>query len=514
MTLDKEETLNTEIEVRQGIRSRCGFLLGCALIVALLMLPEVLARPLFGDDSYYLWAAKQIARGVYPYRDFFSIDPAGALAYYRLLLPALGGGSVPYWAMLAVIVLGTSFLLGETGRRTTGSGAAGIWAGFIFMIFQFRCTPAYGLMGKDMLAFPFVLAGLLVCGSARWWLLGHLLVGLGLAIKPTLGALWLVWMACDLWANREALVRWIARAVAATLAIGLPFLAATLWAESQGWGWTAFKASAGLRGSGYGSYLSGGTLYNLTHIFVPTLWMVPLAALGYRSVGPLGLARCRVLSSVLLGGLINWTIQPMFNLWYFVPFFGGLAVLSGAGVVRLFPKVSDQLAPLICCGLFVVFVPSSNLRWLKLVSDIKGKSEYTLVEHQSRVMAQYVVGNTPPDIQEWVKEEVAKLVGKDGRVGVLVTDGNLLWALSDYRAGFWAVWSPSWNPDRLSEGVSEGLADVIVGVDRPPADSRSKYSSLAAKLFWEMPEEAISALNRNYEPVSRGFGYVIYRKRR
>ena len=493
---------------------QCGVLLGCALMAVVLVLPEVVTRPLFGDDSFYLWAAKQISQGVYPFRDFYCIDTAGVLAYFRLLLPLLGSSSVAYWALLAGNVLGTAWLLGVLGRRITGSGAAGIWAGFLFMVFQFRCTPAYAVMGKDMLAFSFVLAGLLLCGNTRWWLFGHLLMGVGFAIKPTLGALWLVWMAGDFWLNRGQWIRWLLRAMVASVAIGIPFLAVTFWAERQGWGWMAFKVNVGLGGGGYGSYWSGGTIYKLIHVFSPMLWMFPLAALAFRSLHPLSLSRHLVLLSVLLGALVNWVIQPMFNTWYFVPFFAGIAVVAGIGLVRLLPRMSGQIALMISAGLFFAFVPATNLRWLKFITDIKGKEPYTLVEHQSRVMAEYAVGNTPPNVQEWVRKEVSKLIGHDGKVGVLVTDGNLLWALRDYRPGFWAVWCPSWNQQRLAEGIAAGSADVIVGVETPTAEVSSSYSDQVAKLTWQMPEEAVSALNRNYEPVSRGFGYVIYRKRK
>jgi hypothetical protein len=170
---------------------------------------------------------------------------------------------------------------------------------------------------------------------------------------------------------------------------------------------------------------------------------------------------------------------------------------------------------MICAGLFFAFVPATNLRWLKFITDIKGKEKYTLVEHQSRVMAEYAVGNTPPYVQEWVRQEVSKLIGHDGRVGVLVTDGNLLWALRDYRPGFWAVWSPSWNPQRLAEGVASGSADVIVSIeDISPGTNSNAYYDQVAKLRWNIPEQALTALHEHYQPVAKGFGYVIYQKRK
>ncbi|MGA3142391.1 MAG: hypothetical protein ABSF10_05035 [Verrucomicrobiota bacterium] len=515
MTTDRTKPDGEETRAVDNTLRQCGVLLGCACIAVALILPEVVTRPLFGDDSFYLWAAKQISQGVYPFRDFYCIDTAGVLAYFRFLLPFLGSSSVAYWGLLAGNILGTAWLLGVLGRRITGSPVAGIWAGFVFMVFQFHCTPAYAVMGKDMLAFTFVLAGLLLCGNTRWWLFGHLLMGVGFAIKPTLGALWLVWMAGDFWLHRGQLGRWLLRAVLASVTIGVPFLAVTFWAERHGWGWTAFKVNVGLGGGGYGAYWSGGTLYNLIHVFFPILWMFPLAVVALRSLHPFSLSRHLVLVSVLLGGLVNWVIQPMFNTWYFIPFFGGIAVLAGIGVVRLLPRMSGQIALMICAGLFFAFVPATNLRWLKFITDIKGKEKYTLVEHQSRVMAEYAVGNTPPYVQEWVRQEVSKLIGHDGRVGVLVTDGNLLWALRDYRPGFWAVWSPSWNPQRLAEGVASGSADVIVSIeDISPGTNSNAYYDQVAKLRWNIPEQALTALHEHYQPVAKGFGYVIYQKRK
>lgn len=489
-------------------------LLACALASAAFVLPEVLARPLLTDDGYYLWAAKQIALGVSPCRDFFCIDPAGALAFFRLLLPVIETSSVAYWAVMAATILGTAVMLGVLACRVAGTVTAGIWAGFIYTAFQFRCLPPYSLIGKDSLAFTFVLPGLLLCSSRKWWLCGHLLVGVGLSIKPTLGALWLVWMACDLLMAHGRRLSWLLRAAPAAVAIGIPFLAATFWAESQGWGLLAIKTTLGLRsGGGYGSYLSGPTLYNLIHALIPMLWMSPLAVLGLRSLLPINPSLHRTLLALGLGGMVNWLIQPMFNSWYFFPFFGGIVVLAGIGLVRILPRPQDQLALMLSAGLFLVFVPFTNLRCFKLIADIKGKEPYTLAEHHSRVIAQSVLSNTPPNVQQWIREEVSKIVAPGGKVGVLVTDGSLLWALRDYRAGYWATWSPSWNPRQLAEGVAAGTADVIVGVEPPSTEVATSYSNQLAKLNWQMPELAVSALSRNYEPISRKYGYIIYRRR-
>jgi hypothetical protein len=491
-----------------------GWLTTVLLVIVILWLPEILTRPLFGDDSFYLWAAEQISKGVYPFRDFYCIDTAGILAYFRFLLPLVGSSTVAYWGLLAGNVLGTAWLLGVLGRRLTGSGAAGIWAGFLFMVFQFHCTPVYALMGKDMLAFTIVLSGLLLCGSTRWWLFGHLLMGIGFAIKPTLGALWLVWMAGDFWLNRSQWVRWLLRALVASVVIGIPFLVVTLWAERQGWGWMAFKVNIGLGGGGYGCYWSGNNLYKLMNIFVPMLWMLPLTVVAIRSQIPFSLSRHLVPLSVLLGGLLNWLIQPMFNSWYFVPFFGGIAVVAGIGVVQLLPRASGQIILMLCLGLFFAFVPSTNLRWLKFLADIGGKEKYTLVEHQSRLMEQYGTGNAPPYIQDWVRTEVGRIVPPGARVGITVTDGNLLWALRDYRPGFWAVWCPSWNPKKLTEGLQASSADVVVGFQTAThASGSSIYYDHTAKFRWEMPEAATQALAKHYQEVTNQFGYVIYRRR-
>jgi hypothetical protein len=495
--------------------AKAHWLLIAAILGFVLVVPEVITRPLFGDDAYYLWGATQISHSYYPIRDFYAIDPAGTWAYFCGIRFLFGDGSVGYWIMLTANVAITGYLLGKLARHNANSLFAGIWTAFLFVMFQLRCTPAYALVGKDMLGFPFVLGGLLLATRSRWWLPAQLLVGVGLAIKPTLGALWLVWMACDFWQRRDEPVRWVLRAALATVAIGIPFLAVTYWAEQHGWGWAAFKAKVGLAGGNYGSYWSGETLYKLIHAFVPILWMLPLAALGMRRLRPFNLSRHQVLLSVLLGGLVNWGIQPMLNSYYFVPYFGGIAVLAGIGVVELLPRMSAQIAVMTCAGLFFAFVPATNLRWLKFVTDIKGKEKYTLAEHQSRVMEQYALGNTPPYIQEWVRNEVFKLIGQEGRVGVLVTDGDLLWALRDYRPGFWADWSPSWNPHRLAEGVASGSADVIVGIeDISSVTNSNTYYDQVAKLRWNVPEQAMKALHEDYQPMAKRFGYVIYLKQK
>lgn len=494
-----------------------GWLVAAALLGFLLLIPEVITRPLFGDDAYYIWGATQIKNGIYPIRDFFAIDPAGTWAYFRVMIVLFGQGSVGYWIMITANVAATACLVGMLAHNSGHSVVAGIWTAFLFVLFQLRCTPAYGLVGKDMLAFPFVLGGLLLAARLRWWIPAHLLVGIGLAIKPTLGALWLAWMAGDFWLRRGQLVRWVPRAVLASVAIGIPFLAATFWAEQHGWGWAAFKVNVGLHPGGgeYGSYWSGDALYKLVHVFLSVLWMVPLAVVAVPGLYPFSLSRHQVLLSVLLGGLINWAIQPMFNPWYFVPFFGGILVMAGSGVVRLLPRMSGQIALMICAGLFFGFVPATNLRWLKLITDIKGKQKYSLVEHQSRVMAQYVVGNTPPHVQKWLHEEVSKLIGHDGKVGVLVNDPDLLWALRDYRPGFWAVNDPSLNPERLTEGVASGSADVIVSIEDISSGTNSNsYYDQVAKLRWNIPDQALKALQEHYQVVASGFGYDIYQRRK
>ena len=495
--------------------AKTGWLLAAAVLGFMLVLPEVITRPLFGDDAYYLWGATQIYHGCYPIRDFYAIDPTGTWAYFCGTRFLFGDGSVGYWIMVTANVAITGYLLGMLARDNANSLFAGIWTAFLFVMFQLRCTPAYALVGKDMLGFPFALGGLLLATRSRWWFPAHLMVGIGLAIKPTLGALWLVWMAGDFWQQRSQLVHWLLRAAVASVAIGIPFLAVTYWGELHAWGWAAFKVNVGLASGNYGSYWSGETLYKLIHAFVPMLWMLPLAALALRSLQPFNLSRHLVLLSVLLGGLINWGIQPMFNSYYFIPFFGAITVLAGMGLVELLPGMSGQIAVMACASMFFAFVPATNLRWLKFVTDIKGREKYTLVEHQSRVMAQYALGNTPPYIQEWVRSEVSELVGHDGRVGVLVTDGDLLWALRAYRPGFWADWSPAWNPQRLAEGVASGSADVIVGVEDVSSFTNSNiYYDQVAKLRWNVPEQAMRALHEDYQPVARRFGYVIYQRRK
>jgi hypothetical protein len=243
--------------------------------------------------------------------------------------------------------------------------------------------------------------------------------------------------------------------------------------------------------------------------------MFPLAVMALRSLHRFSLSRHLTLLAVLLGGVVNWAIQPMFNLWYFVPFFGGIIVMAGIGMVQLLPRMSDQIALMICAGLFFGFVPATNFRWLKLITDIKGKEKYTLVEHQSRVMAEYVLGNTPPYVQEWLQTEVSNLIGHDGKVGVLVNDPELLWALRDYRPGFWAVNDPSLNPQRLTEGVISGSADVIVSVeDISPGTNSNTYYDQVAKLRWNIPDQALTALQEHYQVAARGFGYVIYQRRK
>jgi len=499
---------------RETGRARLVWLLAAALLGLLFYLPEVLSRPLFGDDAFYIWGATLIHHGFYPIHDFFAIDPAGTWAYFCGVRALFGEGSMGYWGMVTLNVTVTAALLGLVARQM-GGAAAGVWTAFLFALFQLRCLPAFELVGKDMLGFPFVLGGLLLAARSRWWIPAQLLVGVGLAIKPTLGAVWLVWMAADLWRFRDRLGWWLVRAAVAAVAIGLPFLAATEWAEQHGWGWAALKVNAGLRGNGYGAYFSGSTLYKLLHDILPAIWLSPLVVAGARGLWPGNAGKCQLLGALVAGGFVNWAIQPMFNSWYFVSFYGGLMVVAGMGVTRLLPRLSGQIAIMICAALFFAFVPATNLRWIKLLTDIHGKDRYTLADHQSRLMAEYALGNTPPIIQAWVRDEVARLTDHQGRVGVLVTDGSLLWALRDYRPGFWADWCPSWNPQQLADGVASGSADVLVSVeDLAGGTNANIYYDQVAKLRWEVPARALTALENQYQPVAEKFGYVIYVRRK
>lgn len=499
---------------RTSVLMNSGWLLVAAALGVFLTIPDVITRPLFGDDAYYIWGATQIHHGCYPIRDFFAIDPAGTWAYFCGMRYLLGESSIGYWSMITANVIITACLLGLLARNISQS-VSGILTAFMFVMFQFRCTVPYELVGKDMLGFPFVLGGLLLASRFRWWIPAHILVGMGLAIKPTLGAIWLVWMTADFWLNRDQLIRWLPRAVLASAAIGIPFLAATLWAEQQGWGLAAFKVNVGLRSGGYGVYFSGGTLYKFLHAILPAAWLLPLIGVGCRSIKPMNLSKHQLLLSILCGGLINWLIQPMFNNWYFIPFIGGVIVLAAIGVVQLLPGISGLIGLTLSAGLFFGFVPATNLRWLKLATDIDGKGKYTLSDHQSRMIAQYAVCNTPPYIQDWVKQEVLRIGDGNTKIGLIVTDGNLLWALRNYRPGFWAVWSPSWNPQQLTEGIASGSADVIVGVEDISAgtNSSSNYNQIA-KLRWNIPEQALAALHEHYQTAATGFGYVIYQRRK
>jgi hypothetical protein len=481
--------------------------------LAIIWVPEILTRPLFGDDSFYLWSAKQMGDGVFPARDFYCIDTVGILAYFRLLYVLGCHGSVSYWASIAVNVFVAASLLGMAARRVTGLNSTGTWAGLLYAVFLLYCTPTYGLVGKDMLAMPFLLGGFLLAGSTRWWIPGHLLVGCAVAIKPTLGVVWVCWMTGHGFLNRSDLGRWLFKAFVGIVLISTPFIVVTIWAEQHGWGLAILQSNKSLPGN-YGHYLLGANVYKLAHALVPVLWMVPAAILGFGSLSANRNYPCLLLLSLLSGGFVNWAIQPMFNAWYFVPFIAGIVILAAMGMDRLVPGKTEQLAGFIALGLFFAFVPSTNLRWVKLLWDIGGKEKYTLAEHQSRLMQQYGTGNTPPYVQNWVRNEIAKIVPAGAKVGITVTDGNLLWALRDYTPGFWADWCPSWNPEKLAAGLNAASAAVVVGVQTQTRGSKSViYYDQVAQLQWQMPEEAINALAKNYREVTNQFGYVIYRQR-
>jgi hypothetical protein len=471
-----------------------------------LWLPEVLTRPLFGDDSFYLWAARQMAHGHFPIRDFYCIDTAGMLACFSLLGPLIGSSSVAYWLVLATIVLVTASLLGGLVSKATPVASASAWTVFVFSIAQFYLVPAYALAGKDLFGFPFLLAGLLLAAHRRWWPAAHLIMGVGIAIKPTLGAIWLTWIFGQLWLARAHPRAALLRTSLATLMMGAPFLAATLWAEQHGWGWAMFRTELGLTGGHYGTYLSVASLYKLANVLAPVLWLLPLAVVGAIALRPYDLAQHLPLLAVLIGGAVNAGVQPMFDTWYFTPLVGGVACLASIGIARMLREERAQALSMLAAGLFVVFVPSTNLRWLKLLFD-KG---YNLQEHQSRVIVGYNKNSATPIEQAWVRGEVIKLIGERGKVGVLVDDANLLWALWNYEPAYWAVRCPSWHPERLVEGISSRRADVIVGVEQPRHRASAIYTSRTAQLWWPLPPNVVKALTRNYRVAAESYGYVVY----
>jgi hypothetical protein len=149
-----------------------------------------------------------------------------------------------------------------------------------------------------------------------------------------------------------------------------------------------------------------------------------------------------------------------------------------------------------------------------LIVDAKSKVPYGIAEHQGRILSGYGLANTPPHVQDWIRHELSRIADKSTRVGVLVTDGNLLWAIRDYPPGFWAVWSPSWNPDRLVEGLASGSADVIIGIENVKSDAKPRYYlDQSSRLRWDIPDEALVVLREQYRPVAKAFEYIIYQKR-
>lgn len=73
---------------------------------------------------------------------------------------------------------------------------------------------------------------------------------------------------------------------------------------------------------------------------------------------------------------------------------------------------------------------------------------------------------------------------------------------------------PLWQPARLAQGLAEGKADLIVGVENPAETGRNKYSGRTAQLWWELPPEAATALRENYTAVAKFNGFVLYVNRR
>ena len=162
-------------------RSDVALVCMCITLGAL-TLPEFVCRPLFGDDAGLWWGAGQVTHGERPFVDFWTMDPPGTWLFFMFGRLVVGGSAIGYWGYIAFHLVCTAILAGLLAKQSTGSWAAAGVAGLFVMVVMARSIQPFFLVGKDYVAVPFVLGGLLALRLRSRLVVGSALFGVAASI--------------------------------------------------------------------------------------------------------------------------------------------------------------------------------------------------------------------------------------------------------------------------------------------------------------------------------------------
>ncbi|HEU5037796.1 MAG TPA: hypothetical protein VFT70_12380 [Nocardioides sp.] len=143
----------------------------------------VLGRPLSNDEGGFLLVASQWGPGTSLYGDYWVDRPPLLIGLFQLA--DLGGGAIALRLLGMVAVVVSVLLAGELGRSLAPGRQVAAVAGSATAAI-FLATPFFGTseVNGELLAMPFVLAGL-VALVRRWWLAAGVLAVAAAAVKQS-----------------------------------------------------------------------------------------------------------------------------------------------------------------------------------------------------------------------------------------------------------------------------------------------------------------------------------------
>jgi Dolichyl-phosphate-mannose-protein mannosyltransferase len=444
------------------------------------------------DELYFLDCARHLQAG---YVD----QPAFTPLLARVTLSAWGV-SLPGLRLWPALAGGASVVVcGLVARELGGSGRAQLLAavGAATMPTLIGADHILGPTAFDLLAwavFALVVLRVSRTGDARWWLLGGLVLGIGLTNKQSVGFFALAVFAGALLSGGRGLVfnRWfLAGAIIAGL-FTVPYL---VWQAEHQWATVAMTRALNRENGGLGNVGKwvGGQLFMTSLAFI-WIWMAGLRSL-WRSGEPL--QRALVWAYCLL--FVLFAVTSGAKVYYLA---GAYLYLLGAGAVAVDGwlwasrrriralVVATAITTAVSVPLVLPILPASDTAWAYGVNPVSGET----VGWPELVSTVRSVWDSLPAHQRAHAVIFAADYGEAGAVNELGRGEGLPMAVSGHNNEWW--WGPG-NPG----------ATTVVAVAPGPMDTTG-YAAFLAHYFTSV--RTVATLTNGPQIHNQEWGGHIY----
>ena len=407
------------------------------------------------DELYFMECARHLQAS---YVDQPVLTPL--LAWVSLKLFGVSLLALRMWPALAAWA--TVVTAGLTAREFGGGRRAQLLAAVAAatMPAVLGAGHLFGPTAFDMLAWAglaLVVARIGRTGDARWWLVGGLIVGLGLANKHSVGLFTLALFAGTLLSGGRRLVlnRWFAAGAAIAAAFTIPDI---WWQAQHQWATVAMTRALAQENGGLGNIAS----WVIGQLIMTALPMVVVWAAGLRLLWRSGRPLWRALAWAYALLFVFFALTTGGKIYYLA---GAYIYLLGAGAVALDGWLAARtnrlrnlllataIATAAAISLVLPVLPAANIGWTQKVNPVLAES----VGWPQLVSTVRTVWLSLPASQRASAVIFASNYGEASAINVLGPGTGLPQAVSGHNTYWW--WGPG-NPN----------ATTVVAVMPGPVD--------------------------------------------